>query len=470
MKRPVYVKHVSINPFGEIDVRDIDIGFPENETMEEKPFFQMDRLVIHFKLLPLLRRRLDITSVLLDKPKLALVSDIPFEHMTEKTELYSETESERELEEKVSLPVSIGLFHLVLNDFRFDVTMTDLSGEKELTLSGIHLDISDLYFPRRFLEELKGARGKFRLFTQEGRVVFRNKKDLFDVAANLDVAGGVYSGDQWDLHGNIGFQTSASDDRPAVNLNIDLKGIGYGENIQVDRFDLYADQQELLHVEGVANHSGKETHLDFSFQSDPIDLKENEQTFGRYLLFASDTSLEDMDISGSLHLKNGELHGDLENMHFLYQLSLGNGNMQSRNNHLDVKNGNVHIQAEGIWTSHGLKDGTISGDLEIDQLDYVLNDTVTISTKGISLDCSSQLDSAFIPANGFARGHVDEMLDGLLDMKLDWASEENVITKAKEMVLKGQIRADSLQLASFPNPSGFSVNGRVGLVTDVNVH
>ena len=117
LERPVHIETVSINPFGSVDIRNIRIDYLENETTSQKPFLQMEQLVFRFKLFSLLRRRLDITSVLFDRPTLFVIPDVLFELITEREEVEVEAEQKKE----ISLPFSLGLLHFVLDDLHFSM-------------------------------------------------------------------------------------------------------------------------------------------------------------------------------------------------------------------------------------------------------------------------------------------------------------------------------------------------------------
>ncbi|MBN2030439.1 hypothetical protein JW824_09360 [bacterium] len=465
LERPVQVRSVSINPFGSIDIRDIRVDYLANETTSKEPFLQMERLVIRFKLLPLLRRRLDITNVLLDQPELFIVTDILLKEMQKMR--MNKTETEMESGKKISLPVSFGLFRLDLNDFSFSVTMGDSSAESELLFSGIHLDVSDLTLPRELSEEPENVQGQIHLFTEAGRAVFRNQKTLFEMVPNLDLSAIWHSEGKWTFYGDIGFKPVMQEEQSVVRFGLDLEGLGYGESIWINEFDLFDDRQSLVHIEGVMNHLGSDMDYDFLFQGDPINLREIIQTLHPYVQMAGIDFLNDMHLSGLLCLEKGELWGDSQNMHLLCRARIENGSLQNPNGDLDMHQGNFEVTVEGAMAQKGFEKGTMTGDIKVDQFTFAMNDSYSVSVEGLSMHADSKLDSAFVPVEAFATGRVEGVLGGFLGMELNWTADG--IKEAREIALKGQIKADSLQFASFPN-LGFPVDGSVDLLADVNAH
>ncbi len=465
LERPVHIETLSINPFGSVDIRNIRIDYLEEETTSKEPFLQIEKLIVRFKMFSLLRRRLDVTSVLLDGPTLFIIPDVLRELIAKKEEV--DTETEMEQKKGVSLPFSLGLLHFVLNDFNFAVDMGDSSKMNQLEFGGIYLDISDLTFPRNLLEEPENVRGRVHLFNENKNIVLRNQETKVEVISNIDLLVEWYTEGEWGISGDIGFYAADQKDQSGIRFTLDLDGVGYGETIQINQFDLAGNEQKLIHVEGVLDHLGDESEYDLTFQSDPIYLKEVEQILNPYVDLIGTDLFENVNVSGLLNLESGKLQGDAQRAYLLCQALLENGSIQSQSGYLDVHQGDFTLEAEGALTQKGFEKGVMAGDIKVDQFILAMSDSYSVSVEGFSLHTDSQLDSTFVPVEAFATGRVDEMLGGSLGMELNWTAEG--IPGTREIALKGQIKADSLQLATFPNP-GFPVDGSVDLVADVNVH
>src|SRR4030042_5401751 len=110
--RPFQLDGIRINPFGGLDMSGITLGFTEAENVKDGALFHLDRLSLRFRLLGLLKRRIEITQVLIDGPQIRIIPLVP-----DSTKV-KEKPAARDSVSMKPMPFSINLFSLVLSNFR----------------------------------------------------------------------------------------------------------------------------------------------------------------------------------------------------------------------------------------------------------------------------------------------------------------------------------------------------------------
>lgn len=457
--RPVMVEGISLSPFGKIEVRGLRVGFREEEGMKEGSLFRLKRLRVQFKLLPLLRRRLEVTGIQIDGPKLHIV---PL--------LLEVVKSERAEEKAVPilkpLPLSLGLFRLNLKDFQFVATVPGSSGERELSLSGVNLEVSDLRLPRNYQETSKDLRGKIRLFTEGGEAILREKWGELKVVLDLNLEGEWKREKNWLVDVNFGIRPTASKSGKEIRLRLGMEGEGYGERVRIRRTDLSIGNQKAVEIEGKLENFGPEASFDIALGGRDLDLKKLAETLKNFLPEHLVKPFDEIDIDGSIRMVEGKAWGSLENVQFRYRSSLRNGEVEYSVEGLGVKQGDFVLEAGGTWTPRGLNNGKIIVNGNVESIHYEMNDTVSISAERLTLNMDSGLDSAFFPGQGFLVAQAGNVLGGSLNLGLNWFTGEGLGQGVENLVMKGEIRGDSLRLESFPNARS-GTTGMMNLVGDL---
>lgn len=457
--RPVMVEGISFSPFGKIEIRGLRMGFRAEEGMTEGSLFRLERLGVQFKLLPLLRRRLDITGILVDGPKLHVV---PL--------LLEVVKSERAEEKAVPtlkpLPFSLGLFRLNLKDFQFVATVPDSSGERELSLSGVHLEVSDLRLPRNYQETSEDVRGKIRLFSEGGEVILREKWGEWKAVLDLNLEGEWRRGKNWSVDGHFGIRSAASKSEPEIRFKLGMEGEGYGEKVRIRRTDLSIGNQKAVEIEGTLENLGPQANFEMDLGGRDLNLKRLTATLKNFLPERMVKPLDGIDIDGSVLMVEGKVWGGLENVQFRYRSSLRNGEVEYPVEGLGLKQGDLVLEAGGTWTPRGLIDGKILVNGDAQSVHYEMNDTVSISAGGLTIHMDSGLDSAFFPGQGFLVAKAGNVLGGSLNLNLNWFTGEGSGKGVENLVMNGEFRGDSLRLESFPNALS-GTNGMMNLVGDL---
>ena len=462
MGRPVRIERVSVNPLGRIDIRGVEVGFPEGLGAKEDRFFRLNRLGVQFRLLSLLRRRLDITGLLIDDPQLHIVSQPPEGERGKKTTKKTEQETQPP---KTTLPLSFGLFRLVLNDFRFAMTVPNPAGETRLSIDGVHLEASDLRFPRDYTDAPEDLRGKIRLVTRQSEFVLQSPGVNLFLNVDLILQAEWKRERHWSLNVDLGLKPAGSQQTSPTHLGIGWEGIGYGETIRVRETTLSVGQQRMLRVEGEIDRLGPNMSFDLSFGGDDLDVGKIVETLEELLPPRWIEPLVEIQPAGVLALAEGGITGELQRFRFQCRTGFKKGRLAYKPTGVSVKQGHLDAKAEGVWTRNGLEEGRLLGNLNIGRFDYSPNDTVSFPGENLFLRWNTALDSHFFPVEGFLKGSVAHLLGGSLGLDFHWAPGRNPRKIHPSIGIDGTIRGDSLLLEKLPNiPPGTA--GQVHLLVD----
>jgi len=459
MGRSVRIEGVSIRPWGKIDVWGVRMGFTEEEGRGDGPFFLLDHLTVQYRMLSLFSRRLDITGVSIDGPLLHVVSLLP------------DSSKARSVgtEEKVlftALPVSFGLFHLALKDFSFTLTIPDSSGESEMSISDVHLEVSDIRVPRNYIDAPENLRGKIRFFIRNGEFRLTQEEMTLRMAATMDLTAVWKREGKWDIDGLLTLKPFDSNEESEIGLSLGLSGMGYGKDIRIRKCDVSLGERRVVTVDGVIDQLGPDARFSLNVGSEGLQLETVAETMRAILPSHLMEPLERIMYSGNLHMLEGEIQGQPERVQFALRSSLNNGRAEFPSGGFVVEDVMINIESKGTWTPKGLEEGELSCHMNMGGVDYALNDTSRLSIEGISVHLKSKLDSLFIPVQGILEGHVEDLLGGSLGMDVQWNPGEGSESLVDRLIVHGHVHGDSLDIASFQN-SASGVEGNFNVALDV---
>lgn len=440
MARPVHVDKLKVNPFRGVDARGVRVGFTQEEGVEGD-LIGLERLGIRYRVLPLLRRRLEITDVLLEKPRLKLVtpeSTIP--------EAIPPGDSVAAIP---PLPLAFGLFRLDLNHFRFDLTIPDSAGDIRILLYPVHLFADQLRVPRNFIESPEELRGRLHLSIEEGRFVFENPAVTFDTEAELDLVGSWNDQKNWRIGLECRIQPVDSSPDSRLALQTAIGGLGYGEEIRIDTLALSLGGQNLLNLEGAGAHLGIDMTYDFTVDGDAVNIRKLRRSLTELLPAPWLEPVEGLLVEGSIELIEGHASGSLTDIRIDARSRLRDGRFSYPGANVSVTGNDLDLRVRGFLDPEGITDGIVGFDARIGSARYTLNDTTVAGIDGVSLSLNTVLDRSFLPSRGSIVADVSHLLGGDLDLKLAWSSVFTD-TSVEDFRLEGNIRADSMQVEAFP--------------------
>ena len=456
LDRPVRIKTLSIDPFGKIDIQGVKIGFRKEEEIEKGDYFSLERLSVRFKLISLLRRKINITDVVITKPQFHLISSIvssPEKSSNKKIKTHKRTETV-----KRKLPFSFALRKFSLKNFRFAVTIGETDTRKTLILDGVNLEVFRLYLPRNYLKEKGRIGGKIRVFTQKGKVFLKDVNTTYQWKTDLNFTAEWNRKAKWNLGGNLILSGSAGS---GIIFDMQVRGAGFAR-IVLDRINVSLANQKVLHVAGSIDHPKKNADIDLTVGGDVLDIAEVKKDLQRLLPPILFEPLEGVNIDGSLSFLRGKIKGNLQQIDFKLSSMLKEGKIESQTKDVRAQGGNFTVEAKGSWTREGIKKGRISGKIDVASFYYKSDSTFSVPGEKISLNLDSKINKAFIPSQGFLKGRVEKILSGSMGLALYWTGENNRLEKIQ---ISGNIHADSLKLESLQDSA--RVMGKVNIAADV---
>jgi hypothetical protein len=103
---------------------------------------QMDAFSLHYRLLPIWKKKLVITELQLVHPQIRVFVESPDTAVAEPEPKTAVTSA---LHPEFSLPISIAILHLIIRDLQLDLSVPTASGELRASSSGLQIEARDLF-------------------------------------------------------------------------------------------------------------------------------------------------------------------------------------------------------------------------------------------------------------------------------------------------------------------------------------
>ena len=459
--RTIRVESVVLRPWGKVDIQNVTVGFTEEEGIDKGALLSLDRLTIRYRIFSLLRRRLEITGVSIEGPKLHVIA-MPLEDR----ERIDQNKDEKEKAAVRPLPVSLVLKGLDLKNFDFAMTLPDTSGERELAISGVHLEVSDMRVPRDYLTEPERIRGRIDLFSQDGEVRFKDPAMSLRTPVEMRLSLQWGENGRWNLDGKLTLRRLGDPAGSEAGLDIAMSGEGFGEKIDIGKADIRLGDRSVLKMTGHADRLMQDAPFQLTLGSDYLSVQNLVETLKEVIPDTLTAALEPMRVYGIFRPIQGNVSGDTSRIQFRVSTEIRQGKFENHDEGWVLKDGNAAIEVSGSWAGNRLIDGRILGQAEANAFDYDVNDSVTVSAQGFFLRLDSELDRAFIPVQGSLDGGVAEVLGGSLGMTIAWHPSQGSGDWTENMIVDGRLQADSLRIESFPGGSP-ELAGKIDLSGDL---
>lgn len=172
--RSFSVEKLSWSLLGSLDAEGIQVGFTEFEESADSVFFSLEKARVRFSLLPILRRRFQVTEIFIDRPRLFIVppSGTPADTVQVEPKIQADT-IQTEIQ---PLPVSLALDKLNLENFDLKVAIPDSVLHPEIFISNLNFSVSNLDLPQDFLVDPSGAVATVRFFTRESEIHYKDSQ------------------------------------------------------------------------------------------------------------------------------------------------------------------------------------------------------------------------------------------------------------------------------------------------------
>lgn len=447
----------------------ITLRYPDSRLETDKPLFALDRFSVSFRLLPLLRRRIHVQSVVLKKPSLYLDPNRlarPDSVFRKKT--LSDAGPDTSKTSGAALPVALGLSRLSLHDFECILILSDAQSPRSFRISGLNVDLSGLHVPRNAAVSLMDVRGNIRLYTDQSRLHYSEEGFEIDARPDIDLRAAWRKRQQWRLRGGAGL-TAASDTSQRIHIDMDVRGIGGGDSVRMETIGLALGGRPALRMRGSASRLTANPEFQATLESQSVDLSRIHFLAREFLPSAVSAMLDSMGIQGSLTLPRGRVSGRADSINMQIHASLENGAAAVSDMSLDGFHGRLDLA--GCLKTGGdekafprFTDGQIRGSAGMAAVHLMRADSNGVHAGPMNLRFSSRMDSLGWPEEGRLIGRLDSLFGGSAGIDFHWGRKPGA---AASVSVSGSVHADSLDLAQLPLeniPMRGRVNLRAGLV------
>lgn len=455
--RPVSIGRLAIRPWGSIDAHDLSFGYTEAEG-GEGPFFTLKQMSIRYNLFAMFRRRLDLTKIEVTDPQVHLIPLVP-------KSVKADPDTVQPL---TSLPFSIGLFQLNLEDFHLDMSMTDSVSQSSFAVTGIRLDVSDVHFPSNYFQSPDKIRGKIRLYAESGTLAYSHPHLSINADFNLELKAHWKSDKHWDLDGHLFLHPKRSQSPDPVGFELSCSGIGFGELLNINLLDILLAGRRVCQISGQVEGFEPDALCNLQIQSDPLPIQSIFHSFDFIIPDSIQTSLDDFEIAGSLYPIQGQFRGPIDELSFEVGSSIQDLFVHHKAEGWSIDGIETEITIDGLWKSDAFNDGKIRLKTALDRLVSPLSDTTHFALSDLELTANSTIDTAFFPFEGMVQGKISDILGGVLNLDLKW-NNGSTDNWANGLELDGFIHLDSLQLSSLPDMSP-ELSGNVEIENRIVAH
>ena len=464
--RPFEVDRITWSIFGALDLEGVRLGFTEEENRPNEFVVQMEYGRLRFRLLPLIKRQLQIADILLDSPQVHLIPAVlaPPDTASHATISTPDTARSQTVQtdivptEQATLPISMGLFKFQLRDFGLRMSFPDTSQLHEIALSGLNVEVQDLYIPNEVLESQKALRAQVRVFTRNSQLSL----DAMDVSAewklNLDLGMVWGREERWRIRGGTHLlpEKTPSD---SLYFDLDVEGQGLGLETRIRYLTIGLGPWRPVRMTGNIRMVKDEPDYQIQIGGDVIDLAEIQAFLLRTIPAPYSDPLHGFSLSGRMSLLSGHVRGSGLNVQAELQSRLEGFEITAQQQSMFVGPISYGLDIDGAWTPDGLQSGQVQSTVTVDQVSAPMNDTTMVSVKNIQLLMSSNLNTAFYPASGQIRADIGDLFQSRINLGLSW--EAAGLPDLTGLQVDGELNLDSLYIENLPVPD-LPFAGRTG--------
>ncbi|HHS12582.1 MAG TPA: AsmA family protein [bacterium] len=456
--RPVRIESVNIRLPGSVYIEGIQIGFP-SEAAPVPVFFSLRRLGVQFRILPLLRRRIEITGIRIEGPFVNLTVRHASPSGEKGTRPAGETRDHKSSDPLI-LPLALSLFRLKLEDFSLSLPLDADENAASLFLDGFNLDVRDLHIPRDPDSHSERLRGRIRLYTRQGSVRTEGKNESHFLPLDLNTELVWKSGGRWSFihYFTIGDTATASNLRWIVNA----KGRGMTGRADVET-RLSLGGQHLLRIRGELEPLPERLLGTLTLDGDEVRLERMRESAVSLFPAAMTAVLDPYRFQGRVRLLEGRVDLDTAGLGFDVRSRWESLFAAADSLPIEFHGGSLNARLRGRLKQGKLFGGQARLAVRIDSTRQTVADTGVV-LKAFDWDILSRLDSEWLPAGGETRLAVLSPFGGPMLVQGKWKIPNE--SSWKRVHSDWNLKIDTLRLENLPGE--IPVSGPVSFALDMN--
>jgi hypothetical protein len=460
---PVKIQTAAWRPPGKIELQGIEVSFQPDSASESIPFFELKRAAIRCRILPLLRRELSVSEVVLDQPSVHLSVDF-----IKKVKAWAARQPVQKTGPK-PLPVELGIESLTLRNFQLKTILAEPSPIREIGIEGLNLDVSKLQIPSQLLKSPEGFRGLIRLYSEKGSLSLSLPQGGFCFDPNLEVRLDCGKKGQWTAQAKTDFRPKENPNVSIAAMRLEAEGSGLAGKIRLKESEVKIGGETAALIEGESDLSDKLPQFQIKITEHALPLETIKTTLMHVLPDTFRQILKPINIHGQCNLVSGWISGNPGQYRFKLSSNLHDGSMEVPFPRVLLEHGDAGLTVEGTGSTAGIQKMHVTGHLTIPLVRSQFNDTIFIDVNRTSLSWIFDLNNAMVPVSGIITGSIQNLLGGQCAMNANWQMKAQHPSKIDTIAISSEIRVTSVDFSTLPNlPSGIKGKGNVN--ANLKVH
>ncbi|MBN1895490.1 AsmA family protein, partial [bacterium] len=249
--RELKVRGLSWNLLGSLDVTGVELGYTEAEGSWEQPLFSVEKVAVRFRILPLLRRRMEVADISIDRPAVHVVPELMKPGaLTLPREAPPEPATADTGKQQIQpLPVSFSLSRFRLSDFGLNLTLPDTLPLTSVKMAGLCVELENLNVPRCFPDTPEGIQADLKCFTRGGRIRIEGKDFKESFIPDFEMLAQSGKDNRWSLGMKLGLLRE-KDPSGGLTFGLEMNGMGPADSVHLGRLSVSAGAQTLMRATG----------------------------------------------------------------------------------------------------------------------------------------------------------------------------------------------------------------------------
>jgi len=465
--RELRVRDLSWNLLGSLDVAGVELGYTEAEGRWDEPLFSVEKVAVRFRILPLLRRRMEVADISIDRPAVHVVPEMmkPGAFATAGKAPSDSAAADTAAKQIQPLPVSFSLSRFRLSDFDISLTLPDTLPVTSVRITGLGVELKNLNVPRRFPKAPEGIQAGLKCFTQGSRITIEGKDLKESYIPDFEMLAESGKDNRWRLSMRLGLLRE-KDQSGGLTFGLEMNGEGPADSVHLGRLFVSTGAQTLFRAAGdvVVKESIPRFRLDFT--GDSVRVGGLIRSLRPLIPDQYAVLMDGFLLDGMLLPLEGRAEGNPERIQFRVQSMLSSGLFAAAQNQVEAQGIHFDVNARGSWNKTDSLKAWIKVQAGLDSVRMSPSDTLSLTMRDARMEIDTDLKGAGVPYQGVLAGGIKDVFGGRADIRLEWKTD--TARPLERFSCDGSFGLDSLDLGSLPMPEKI-LSGFAHLAADMHV-
>ena len=405
----------------------------------------IEKLVLKYRLLSLLKRQIKIREIVIERPRVELLI---LSHRKNESEPnipppdpVVQIDQEIEEERSTALPFSVDLSTLRVTDLECALTILSDSSKMATSIKGLSFAFTNFSMPRSENEPWQKMAGNVDIRSEKAPAFFTQQqlttKSPFHIQGDLSLFfdGSLQSFKNTEASLEIDLengmlqlpgtpikneQTSGTPTLPKITVATKANGNIVSGDYQIEKLTAQIGRGVMLELAGKLIALSSNPGIDAIIKKSRISIRETKSTISSIFPAVKIDSLLSGEVNGEVSIDGTEMRGNFPRngsqnsllMHGIIKIENLDANYTTL---LYGKNIGLQADVTTELSSLGLENSKFSTEISYSNLDFNLNDTTTIPTQGGYFSTSATFDTQMRPTQFNFESDISKILDGSFD-------------------------------------------------------